>query len=474
MSEFGMQSIAEIIVHQKLAHNASLPVSTQTRQKRLQNIINILVDHKASLTQAMDEDFGGRDQTFSLMNDILGSVLSLDHARKKVSLWNRPSKRPTLIPFSWFGAKGEVRYYPNGIIGILGAWNAPLFTLFAPLSSTLAAGNRAILKPSETVPRTASLLAKIFSENIDPDIVSIVTGGPEVGADFCAQPFDQIIFTGSAEIGKKVLAAAAPNLTPVILELGGKSPVIISRTADLADAANKIALGKGSNAGQICISPDTVYVPKDLSVKFTEQLAQAYEKFYGTESMTTSIINTRHHKRLIETLSDASKSGAITKKTGCLEGQGRREALSIVVNADPGSRIRNEEIFGPAVNLLPYENLCDVISDIKSRPEPLALYYFGKNKHEEQFVFDNLISGGAGTNDVMMHAAMNDAPFGGFGGSGMGSYHGKEGFNALSHARTHYRAGWWDPREKFGMLPPYSEKLKTMVEKTAQKYRRDT
>ena len=468
-----MRSIPEIIANQKFAHHASLPVSAQTRQKRLQNVINLLIDNHALLTDAMDEDFGGRDKTFSLMNDVLGSVLSLDHARKRVPIWMRPSKRPTLIPFSWFGAKGELRYYPKGVVGILGAWNAPLFTLFAPLSSTLAAGNRAVLKPSETVPYTANLLAKLFSENIDPDIVSIVTGGPSVAAEFCAQPFNQIVFTGGAEIGKKVLAAAASNLTPVILELGGKSPVIISDTADLEDAANKIALGKGSNAGQICISPDTIYVPEALVSKFTEHLSQAYSKYYGTESMTTSIVNSRHHKRLAETLRDASKFGAKLEKAGWPDGKGRREALAIVVDANQDARIRNEEIFGPAISVLPYKHLDEVISDIKSRTEPLALYYFGRNKAEEQFVFDNLISGGAGTNDVMMHAAMNDAPFGGFGGSGMGSYHGKEGFNALCHARTHYRAGWWDPREKFDMLPPYSEKLKAMVEKTTQKYRRN-
>ncbi len=462
--------IAALIKNQMRAHHSALPVHAKTRQKRLQRVINILVDHKDALAAAMDADFGGRDPTYSTMNDLLGSIMSLDHARKKTPNWMRSSPRAAIVPFRWFGATGRVDYLPKGVVGIIGAWNAPLFTLFAPLGSALAAGNRAILKPSELVPETAQVLKSAFDAHFDPDIIAVITGGPEVGAALSTSPLGQIVFTGGAKTGRKVMAAAAKNLTPVILELGGKSPVIVGHSADVNKTAQSIALAKGQNSGQICVTPDTVYVPKGSEDALVSALQQSYQDHFGSDAMTTSIINDQHLARFSKLLQTAKS--VPDNKSANLAGR-RKLPLSIVVDPPASAPIVRAEIFGPALLVKTYSLLDAVIADIRSRPAPLALYYFGKDKAEETYVFDQLLSGGAATNDLMTHAALNDAPFGGVGGSGMGSYHGFEGFINFSHARTHYRAGWWDPRQAFGMTPPYSDKLKKMVDRTVEKYRCD-
>lgn len=465
--------ISELLNVQRRAHHATLPVSATCREQRLQQMINLLFDHQDKFCQTLDDDFGGRNPHFSYMNDILSSIMSLEHARKSLQRWMKPSTRSTVPPFSWFGSRGRVCYYPKGVVGILGAWNVPLFTLFAPLSSTLAAGNRAILKPSELTPKTADLLAELVAEYIDPEVLTVVTGGPAIAAEFCTQKFDQIVFTGGTETGKKVMRAAAENLTPVILELGGKSPVIISTSADLDDAVKKIALGKGANSGQICISPDTIYVPEADMDSFCGKLADKYGEFHSEQSMTTSVINERHQQRIEAYIEEAEASHTEVIRSSYAVSDRRRNPLSIAINPPPDSQIRTQEIFGPALCVLSYQDLSWVIDDIRSRPNPLALYYFGNCEEEEQVLQDNILSGGMCTNDVMMHAAMNDAPFGGIGGSGMGAYHGKEGFAALSHARTQYRAGWWDPRKLVGMLPPYSDTFIKAIYSTGARFRRE-
>jgi coniferyl-aldehyde dehydrogenase len=469
------KALKNILESQRKAHLANLPVSAKARQDRIQKVINLLVNNKDALCNAMNEDFGHRHPTFSLMNDILGSVMSLDHAKTSLKKWMKSSKRSTVPPFSWFGSKGQVDYHPKGVVGIIAAWNAPLFTLFAPLASALAAGNRAILKPSELAPNTAACVAGIFKDGMNPQEVAVVTGGPTFGSEFTAMPFNQLIFTGGGVIGKKIMANAAENLTPVILELGGKSPVVISRSADLDDAAQKIAFGKGNNGGQICISPDTVFVPNELVNSFVEKLKTEYDALYPNKTETTGAINEMHLDRVQGYISDAKTRGAGIVKAGMNEAKAssRQSNLSIVISPDADSDIANQEIFGSGIIIYPYDDIKDAVKAIQNRPNPLALYYFGKDRAEETYVLDNILSGGASVNDVLMHAAMNDAPFGGVGASGMGAYHGREGFEALSHARTLYRAGWWNPRKAFGMLPPYSDKLTKMVEKTALKYRRD-
>jgi coniferyl-aldehyde dehydrogenase len=376
-------------------------------------------------------------------------------------------KRQPFMPYDQFGAEAWVQYQPKGSVGIIGTWNAPLFTLFAPLAYALAAGNRAILKPSEIVPRTAAVVAEAVADLFDPLEVAVVTGGPDMGAAFCAQPFDHLVFTGSTEVGKAVMRNAAANLVPVTLELGGKSPTLIGRSADLTTTAFRIAAAKGANAGQLCVNPDVVYVATEQREAFVAALKAAFASLFPTvagNADLTAVVNDRHLARIEACLADAVARGARVESTPAELPAGRRCPLRIVVDPPADARILQEEIFGPAVVIRSYGDIGEAIEDINSRPRPLALYYFGEDAAEQQRVLDHTLSGGVTLNEAMFHAAMHDAPFGGVGASGMGHYHGREGFIEFSHVRTVFKAPAYDPRREWGMLPPYGEHFLAAME----------
>ena len=425
------EQLPSLLAAQKKAFIAAGPVSAEQRRERIQRVIELLVRFQQPLVEAMDADFGGRPQGFSLMNDVLGSLASLKYARDHLGHWLEDEPRQVFAPYDQLGAKAWVMHQPKGSIGILGTWNAPLFTLLSPLACVLAAGNRAILKPSEVVPRTAQVLAQAFAELFDPLEVAVVNGDAQLAQVFTAQPFDHLVFTGSTAVARSVMRNAAENLVPLTLELGGKSPVIISRSADLAKAAFSIAVAKANNGGQICINPDVV-----------------------------AVVNDRHLQRIESYVQDARERGARVEHFPPVQldtGASRRRPLQVVIKPPRDSRILQEEIFGPALVLLPYEHLERALDDIHSRERPLALYYFGQSEEEQRYVLQHTISGGVSINDVMMHAALHDAPFGGIGASGMGHYHGREGFLQFSHMRTVYKAPAHDPRREWGLLPPYGE-----------------
>jgi coniferyl-aldehyde dehydrogenase len=465
MSSFtsSVQGLTSLLSRQKSAFASAGLVSADTRRRRLQQVIDLLVRHHGALTEAIDLDFGGRPAGFSLMNDVLGALASLKYARDHLQDWMQDDPRAPFAPYDQLGAKAWVMHQPKGTVGILGTWNAPLFTLFSPLASVLAAGNRAILKPSDVVPRTAELVARLFAEHLDPLEVGVVTGDVELAEAFSAQPFDHLVYTGSTATGRLVMRNAALNLVPVTLELGGKSPVIVSASADLKKAAFSIAVGKACNGGQICINPDLVYVPKALLEPFLEALRATYSELNPSVAGNpdvVAVVNQRHLDRVEGYVLDAQARGA---RVECLpeplapNAEDRRRPLRVVVDPAPDSVIMREEIFGPAMVVLTYENLDQVIDDINGRPRPLALYYFGKDPEQQRYVLERTVSGGVTVNDVMMHAAMHDAPFGGVGASGMGHYHGHEGFLEFSHQRTVFKAPEHDPRREWGLLPPYSE-----------------
>ena len=465
MSSFtsSVQGLTSLLSRQKSAFASAGLVSADTRRRRLQQVIDLLVRHHGALTEAIDLDFGGRPAGFSLMNDVLGALASLKYARDHLQDWMQDDPRAPFAPYDQLGAKAWVMHQPKGTVGILGTWNAPLFTLFSPLASVLAAGNRAILKPSDVVPRTAELVAQLFAEHLDPLEIGVVTGDVELAEAFSAQPFDHLVYTGSTATGRLVMRNAALNLVPVTLELGGKSPVIVSASADLKKAAFSIAVGKACNGGQICISPDLVYVPKALLEPFLEALRATYSELnpaVAGNPDVVAVVNQRHLDRVEGYVLDAQARGA---RIECLpeplapNAEDRRRPLRVVVDPAPDSVIMREEIFGPAMVVLTYENLDQVIDDINGRPRPLALYYFGKDPEQQRYVLERTVSGGVTVNDVMMHAAMHDAPFGGVGASGMGHYHGHEGFLEFSHQRTVFKAPEHDPRREWGLLPPYSE-----------------
>ena len=457
------EQLTSLLAAQKKAFVGAGHVSAELRRERIQRVIELLVRFQQPLVEAMDADFGGRPQGFSLMNDVLGSLASLKYARDHLEHWVADEPRQVFAPYDQLGAKAWVMHQPKGSIGILGTWNAPLFTLLSPLACVLAAGNRAILKPSEVVPRTADVLAGAFAELFDPLEIAVVTGDAELAQVFTAQAFDHLVFTGSTAVARSVMRNAAQNLVPLTLELGGKSPVIISRSADLAKAAFSIAVAKANNGGQICINPDVVYVPREQLEDFLALLGAAYSELLPTTQDNpdvVAVVNDRHLQRIESYVQDARERGARVEHFPPVPldtGASRRRPLQVVIKPPRDSRILQEEIFGPALVLLPYEHLERALDDIHSRERPLALYYFGQSEEEQRYVLQHTISGGVSINDVMMHAALHDAPFGGVGASGMGHYHGREGFLEFSHMRTVYKAAAHDPRREWGLLPPYGE-----------------
>ncbi|MBM5811942.1 MAG: coniferyl aldehyde dehydrogenase [Gammaproteobacteria bacterium] len=452
------------------AFRAEGVVSATVRQQRLQSVIDMLVQHSDELCQAMGEDFGGRPAVFSLANDIVGSLGSLKHARDHLSGWMADEARPAFPPFDAFGSTAWVRFQPKGVVGIIGTWNAPLFTLLSPLASVLAAGNRAVLKPSEVAPRTADTLLRAAQACLDPEVVSVITGDVALADQFTQLPWNHLVFTGATAVGKKVMAAAAQHLVPVTLELGGKSPVLIGRSADIRNAAERIAVGKSLNSGQLCVAPDTVWVHASQLHALISALQEYYAGLYpALESNpdVTPVINERHFARVESYVADAGARGARVVMAGdwpsSAGAASRRMPLRLVINPDEQSDIAQQEIFGPAMVVRTYEDITQAVASINAGERPLALYHFGNDLQERDWVLDHTLSGGVSINDVTMHPALHDAPFGGVGASGMGHYHGREGFLEFSHMRTVYSAGQHDPRREWGMLPPYTTAFEQMI-----------
>ena len=456
------RSGAQALDQQRTAHLAAGPSSAEQRRARIQSVIDLVVRHHQEFAEAIDADFGGRHPGFSLMNDVVGSLGALKHSRDNLEQWMRADERQPYAPYDQMGALAEVQYQAKGSVLILGTWNAPLFTLLSPLAGVLAAGNRAVVKPSEITSRTADLLHRLAEAELDPEVVTVITGGREVAEELTSLPFDHIVVTGSGAVGRAVMANAARNLVPVTLELGGKSPVIVGRSADLADAARKIAIAKSTNGGQICVSPDTAYVPRESLDDFVTAVASAFCELHPTAAGNPDVVaavNERHLERVDSYVREAAELGAtvVTAPDEELSTADRRRPLRLVIDPPAQARIRAEEIFGAAMVVQPYDDVDDVISELNAGPKALALYYFGTDTAERDTVLARTSSGGVTVDNVMMHPGMNDAPFGGVGASGMGHYNGREGFLEFSHARTVFFSPQADPRGEWGTLPPYGE-----------------
>ncbi|MFC4603854.1 aldehyde dehydrogenase family protein [Rhodococcus kronopolitis] len=460
--------LTDLLALQRAALVAEGQPTAERRRQRIQAVIDLLVARADDIAKALDADFGGRPEGYSLMNDVVGSITALKHARDNLDAWMAPDERPVFAPYDQLGARAQVLHQPKGTVGIIGTWNAPVYTLMSPLAGVLAAGNRAVLKPSEVVPRTADVLADAVATLLDPAEVAIVTGGPDVADALTSLPFDHLVFTGSSAVGKLVMANAAQNLVPVTLELGGKSPTVIGRGADLADAAHRIAVGKATNGGQICVSPDTVHVPREHLDEFVTALREAYTALLPTiedNADAVAIVSDRHAARIDGYVADAADRGARVESAPDvpLPAAGRRRPLRMVIEPPADAVIRQEEIFGPAVVLLGYDAIDEVVDAINAGPKPLALYYFGTDTAEQDAVVGRTSSGGVTINEVMMHPGLQDAPFGGVGASGMGHYNGREGFLEFSHARAVYESAGPDLRGEWGMLPPYTDQFRAMM-----------
>lgn len=455
--------LAELLEMQRAAFVAARPEPLEVRRDRLRRLRDALRSGADELAAAMEADFGGRSPVMGLLVDVVPALGQIDHAIANLARWARNERRGATFPLGLIGGRAQVRHEPKGVIGIVSPWNYPVSLCLAPLAQVLAAGNRAMLKPSEATPRTADLLQRLIAETFAEDEVAVVTGGPEVGAAFCALPFDHLVFTGSTELGRKVMAAAAPNLTPLTLELGGKSPVIVGRSADLDRAAERIMLGKLMNAGQTCIAPDYLLVPEEQVAPMVERLAAATAAMYPTLAANddyTAIINSRHFERLAGLVADAEAKGATVRVLNPANedfgasNAGKMAPVLLTGVSDAMAAMR-EEIFGPVLPVLGYATLDDALAYINARPKPLALYHFGRDGAEAEAVLDRTQSGGVTLNDTIFHIGQDSLPFGGIGPSGMGAYHGIEGFRAFSHARAVYRQPRWPVAAMAGLKPPY-------------------
>jgi coniferyl-aldehyde dehydrogenase len=448
---------------QRAAFNAEMPVPLNVRQERLTRACRMLTDHADAFCKALSDDFGHRSREQSMIADIVASVRTLKHARDHLVSWSRPERRKLDFPLGVLGARARIEFQPKGVVGVIAPWNFPVQLTMGPLAGIFAAGNRAMVKSSESTPRTASLFEEVAPRYFDAAELAFVSGGPEVGREFAALPFDHLIFTGATGVGRHILHAAADNLTPVTLELGGKSPTIIGRSADLAMATERIALGKLMNAGQICLAPDYLLVPADKEEAVVGGLRAAVSTVYPRmldNPDYTAVINERHHVRLQGYLEDArNKGGEVIEINPAAEdfasSNGTKMPLFLVRNPTDDMAVMKDEIFGPILPIVRYDRIEDAISFVNRRDRPLGLYYFGQDAAEEKQVLDRTISGGVTVNDVIFHVSAEDLPFGGIGPSGMGAYHGRDGFKTFSHARAVYRQPRIDIAGLAGFKPPY-------------------
>jgi coniferyl-aldehyde dehydrogenase len=467
------QNLEALVELQRSKFRAEGEVTYATRIDRLKRLKALIVENKIEFAKTTKREFGGaRSYEFSLFSEFAGKVEGIDYSMKHLKEWMKPEKRKTNKPMNFLGGKSEVRHFPKGVVGIISPWNLPFGLTVAPLTSALAAGNRALLKPSEFVPETAALFADVVPKYFSEDEVAVVTGGAEISQRFAELPFDHLLFTGSTNIGSKVMQSASKNLVPVTLELGGKSPVIIGRSAKLDLAGTRLTFGKLLNGGQLCLSPDYVVVPNELEEQLIARVVQEAQSMYPniTENEDyAGVINERHFARLQNYIDDAVAKGAKltivgADKTRASE-DNRRMPLHILQNVNEDMLVMHEEIFGPILPVMTYSDVAEVPDMIEPRRNPLAMYYFGKDKSEQEYLLSNVQSGGVCINDITLHYVQEDLPFGGVGASGMGAYHGPEGFRTLSHARAIYSQTMIDVLPIIGARPPFGNKFRKNITK---------
>lgn len=470
-----MITMQEVLHKQREAHLREGPPDLALRLYRLDRCISLLKSHGKALEQAMNDDFGNRSAHASGLTDIMTPVIALQHARKHLRTWMKPERRP-VEPWllGLLGAKAEIQFQPKGVVGVVAPWNFPVGLVFSPLASAIAAGNRVMVKPSEHTPRTSELLAQLVGNSFDPAEIAVVNGGAEVGAEFTLLPFDHLIFTGAGSIAKHVMHAAADHLVPVTLELGGKSPVIIGGSADIPVAAARIMAGKVLNAGQICLAPDHVHVPASMRDTFVASVITATAEMVPSirdNPDYTAIIADRHFERLQGYLTDAKQKGATLIEINpagddLTQQQHRKMAPTLVLDATPDMLVMQEEIFGPILPVLTYTQIDTVIAGINAADRPLALYYFGTDSTELARLERETTSGGICVNDVIMHCAQENLPFGGIGPSGMGAYHGRDGFLEFSHRKAVYHQIKRDLGPLKAFRPPYGDNVRKLIRQT--------
>lgn len=454
-------SLREIFDQQKAAGRASRAPDAAERKARLRRLLAVLLEQQEEAVRVVDRDFGGRSRAETLLTEIYTTASAIRHAVRHVQAWMRPQARS--VPYTLQPGQAWIEPRPLGVVGIISPWNFPINLTLIPLVAAWAAGNRLMIKPSEFTPQTGEwlrgLLAGVFTE----DQVAVVRGGAEVAREFTRLPFDHLLFTGSTAVGQEVMKAASENLTPVTLELGGKSPAIVAPDADLQAAAEAVVYGKLTNAGQICIAPDYALVPRDRIEAFAAAFELAARRAYPggvAGNGYTAMISERHFRRVGEYIEEARQRGVVVRYPLGEVSIGKKLAPALLLGPPEDLRVLREEIFGPVLPLVAYDGLEQAIDYVNARPRPLALYLFCRGRKTRREVLERTVAGAICVNDALTQFAVDDLPFGGIGPSGMGSYHGEDGFRAFSHFQPVFRTRVWNPAEMLrGPLDGMREKL---------------
>ena len=460
-----MPDYAARFLAQREAFAADCNPSVAVRRERLDRLLGLIDGAEDALIAAVDADFGGRAAQETRIAEIYVTRRAIVHARRHLASWMRTRRAPTDLAF--LPGRNRLTPQPLGVVGVVSPWNYPIQLSLCPLVGALAAGNRALLKPSELTPRTSALLAELIGKAFAPDLLDVVVGDAEIGKAFVALPFDHLLFTGSTAVGRQVAAAAATNLTPVTLELGGKSPAIFDPSCDFAAASARLAAGKLFNAGQTCIAPDYLLVPRGRADAAAEAIAAAIGRLYPTLAANpdyTAIVSDRHRARLVGLINEARDAGTriveVNPARESFEGS-RKLPPTLAINPPPSTKLMREEIFGPALPIIEYDQLDDAIAHVNRGQRPLALYWFGRDSAARDRVLRETISGGVTVNDTLFHYAAEDLPFGGVGASGYGAYHGEQGFLTF----TKEKAVFFQTRFNLANLlyPPYGKKTEAVL-----------
>ncbi|WP_144392620.1 coniferyl aldehyde dehydrogenase [Pleionea sediminis] len=464
----GQVFIHDIFEQQKHAFLSHPYPDKKERKEMLKALKKSLLANQDRLLKSLSADYSHRSKDDSIMADFLPSIMSINYALKNLKHWMKPEKRHVDLLFR--PAKAWIEYQPLGVVGIIVPWNYPIYLSIGPLVSALSAGNRAMIKLSEYTPYTNRIIREIIEDVFDQTEVSIIEGDANVAANFSALPFDHLFFTGSTQVGKHVMRAAANNLTPVTLELGGKSPVLITEDAPMVTAVERMIYGKCLNAGQTCVAPDYVLCPQDKVAELIELLENQFKKLYPSiadNNDYTAIINESHYGRLKAWLSEAESAGCeiiqLDSGNETFEPAKRKIPLTLVVNPPEHLNIVQQEIFGPILPIISYEHINDAIRYIQTKPRPLALYLMTFNKKLQKQLLRHTHAGGVCINDSVIHVAQDDLPFGGVGSSGMGHYHAKEGFLTFSKAKPIFKKGKFNSL-KFA-FPPYGRWIHKLIYK---------
>ncbi len=446
--------LADLLAQQRAAHQLLPYPDLAARLDRLERLRRLVEQHGDEFIRAISEDFGNRSAHETRLAEIWVIDAEIRSLRRKLAGWMRPRRAATALPF--LPGSNRLLRQPLGVVGVVSPWNYPLQLALSPALGALAAGNRVMIKPSELTPRFSQALQQAVAKYFAANEMVVVVGDAEVGKAFVALPFDHLLFTGSTAVGRQVAQAAARNLTPVTLELGGKSPALLDQSADMPLAAERIAYAKLLNAGQTCVAPDYVLVHRSQQDKFVEEFSQAVRGMYPSIPANpdyTSIVSQRHFARLLGLLEQAHTAGATVMALGETEPAARRLAPCVVLQPPLDGPLMQEEIFGPILPVVAYDNVEQAIDLIRSRPHPLALYWFGNDRQAQDKVMHATLSGGVTINDCIFHLAQESQPFGGVGASGMGAYHGEWGFRTFSKEKPIFTQARWSGTR--WLRPPY-------------------